>query len=338
MVNPVTVNAALIVPLTGVDVDLWGANDINPNMVALDGLICGVQIVSVSNAPVTLTSPAGFVPTPSAGPTQSQNRVLRFTGTLTAGVAVTLPIPGAYIIENLTTGNFVLSFRGVTATEVIGTPQGERVEIYNDGANVRFVNLARLGAVEMWAGLSAMPAWVAACTVPPYLLCDGTASHTFANYPNLGARLGSTFGGNGITTFGVPDLRGRIPLTYDGTGTRITTAGCGLNGQTLGATIDSQSNTLVTNQIPSLTSINASQPITVTATRNIPTTLGTVLSVPTVSTGTLYSPYSTNVSDWSSITAISGNNSISVAFTNASQQVVRNVQPSQVTGISVIKT
>lgn len=339
MVNPVTVNTALIVPLTGADVDLWGEDDINPNMVAIDGMIAGVQTVSVSSVPVTLTSPAAFVPTPSAGPTQSQNRVLRFTGTLTANVAVTLPIPGAYIIENLTTGNFVLSFRGVTATEVIGTPQGERVEIYNDGANVRFVNLARLGAVEMWAGLSAMPAWVAACTVPPYLLCDGTATHTFAIYPNLGARLGSTFGGNGITTFGVPDLRGRVPLSYDGTGTRITTAGCGLNGQTLGAVIDSQSNTLAANQIPSLTSINSAQGITITLPGYLAFSSNPQSTVPVPSTGSLYTNYAPSGSgDWFYRTSLSSSNNISVAYTNASQQVVRNVQPSQVTGISVIKT
>jgi len=152
MVNPTTVNVGLIVPLTGADVDLWGENDLNPDFVAVDGLIGGVQTISATNVPITLTSPAGFVPTPGAGPTQSQNRVLRFTGVLSADVVVTLPIPGAYIIENLTTGNFVLSFRGITATEVVGTPPGERVEVYNDGANVRFVNLARMGLMEMWAG------------------------------------------------------------------------------------------------------------------------------------------------------------------------------------------
>ena len=38
-------------------------------------------------------APAGFTATPTPGPTQSQNRVLRFTGTLTANVAVTLPLP-----------------------------------------------------------------------------------------------------------------------------------------------------------------------------------------------------------------------------------------------------
>lgn len=334
MVNPVTVNVALIVPATGADVDVWGANDVNPNMVAIDGLFAGVQVISLSSAPVVLTSPTGFTPTPGAGPTQSQNRVLRFTGALSANFLVTLPVPGVYVVENLTTGNFVFGLRAITLTEVSYPPQGERVEIYNDGANVRFVGLARMGAVEMWAGIFAMPSWVTSCTKAPYLLCDGTV-YNVADYPPLGARLGSTFGGNGITTFGVPDLRGRVPLAYDGTGGRITVAGCGLNGQQLGGAIDSQSITLAANQIPSLTSVNASQAISVRSSNNIPSG-GSINTVGTPGSGTpvtfVSGPSAPAVQTSSDV------NSISVAYTNASQQVVGNVQPSQVTGIYVIKT
>lgn len=249
MVNPVTVNVGIIIPLTGADVDTWGEDDVNPNMEAIDGMIAGVQTVSVASSPVTLTKPAGFTPTPGAGPTQSQNRVLRFTGTLTANVTVTLPLPGSYIIENLTTGNFVLSFRGVTATQVIGTPQGEIVEIYNDGSNVRFVNLGRVGAMELWSGLSTVPAWVSACTVMPYLICNGT-TFSIATYPYLGARYGSSFGGNGTTTFATPDMRGRVPLAYDSSGVRITVAGCGINGQTIGDGGGFEDIELSTTQLP----------------------------------------------------------------------------------------
>ena len=119
--------------------------------------------------------------------------------------------------------------------------------------SVRFVNLGRIGLTEIWAGLSAMPAWVGACTVPTYLLCHGTG-YNFSTYPYLGKRLGNAFDGNGITTFAVPDLRGRVPLAYDGTGTRITTAGCGLNGQTIGAALDEQTYPITAAQIPTITS------------------------------------------------------------------------------------
>lgn len=343
MVNPVTVNTALIVPLTGADVNLWGEDDINPNMIAIDGMFAGVQSISVSNVPITLTSPAGFVPTPSGGPTQSQNRVLRFTGVMTGNVTVTLPLPGSYIIENLTTGNFVLSFRGVTATEVIGTPQGERLEIYNDGANVRFVNLARVGALEMWEGISSIPAWVTACTVKPYLLNDGSI-YNIADFPWLGARFLSTFGGNGLTTFGVPDHRGRVPLAYDGTGTRITVAGCGLNGQTLGASIDSQQATITSsNQLPSIAS-GAANAISVTPPvgYNVPATPASGgiggQSVPSgVASNVPYAIGSSN--SWTNTGPFVNNSqTINVVFTNASPSGHPNVQPGQVTGIYVTKT
>lgn len=249
MVNPRTVNAGIIVPLTGADVDLWGELDVNPNMVAIDGYIGGVQTIALTNVPVTLSAPAGFTATPSPGPTQSQNRVLRFTGVLTANVAVTLPLPGSYLIDNRTTGPFVLTLQGLTATEVVGIDQGSIVEVYNDGANVRFVNLGRVGQIEHWGAFTgSMPAWVQACTVKPYLMCDSSV-YNIADFPWLGTRYGAHFGGNGISTFGVPDLRGRYPLAYDNTGTRVTVAGCGINGQIMGSALNAQSVALLVNQL-----------------------------------------------------------------------------------------
>jgi microcystin-dependent protein len=44
-----------------------------------------------------------------------------------------------------------------------------------------------------------------------YVLCDGQLLDV-ARYPDLFRVLGATYGGDGVTTFGVPDLRGRIPL------------------------------------------------------------------------------------------------------------------------------
>lgn len=326
MADPTTVNIALIVPNTGADVDTWGAVAINPDMVAMDGFIGGVQTIGVTNAPVTLTAPAGAI-TPGPGPTQSQNRVLRFTGAMTANVQVTLPLPGAYLIDNRTTGNFVLSFQGVTATEVIAVDQGNIVEIYNDGANVRFVNLGKVGALELWGGISAIPAWVAACTVRPYLLCDGTV-YNISAFPSLGGKFGATFGGNGATTFGVQDLQGRVPLAYDGTGVRITVAGCGINGQMIGASQDKQNNTIVTLNLPAYTpaggvAIGGSQQFTV------------LDFLPGSSTG------GSNVAVNQKVITVQGS-SFTGTFTGTPQggtsTPLNNVQPSQVAGIWVVKT
>ena len=54
--------------------------------------------------------------------------------------------------------------------------------------------------------------------------------------------LGTTFGGNGQTTFALPDLRGRVPIHYG--------QGPGLSNYDLGQVGGSETVTLTTNQIP----------------------------------------------------------------------------------------
>lgn len=330
MTEPTTTNVGLIVPNTGDLAGLWGSQALNPDLLALDGYVGATQIISVSNAPITLTSPAGFTPTPSGGPTQAQNAVLSFTGTMSANVQVTLPLPGVYQIENLTTGDFVLTFAAANAGQVIAIDQGESMRVYCNGTNVRFGGLPRVGQTEIWAGLSAMPAWVTACTVPPYLLCDG-AVYNFSDFPYLGKRLGGAFGGNGVTTFGVPDSRGRLQLPYDGTGTRITVSGCGLNGQTLGAVLDHQTNTLITANLPPYTPSGS-----------VSTSLNSTASHINSSTDGGSAAFATNTSVGGTVN-MSGalGLSLSSSFTGNAQggasTPVNNVQPAQVTGIAVIR-
>lgn len=324
--DPTTTNVLLAVPTRGSDPGTWDV-PMNANSSAVDGYFGGVQIISASSVPITLTAPAGVV-TAGGGPTQSQNGVLRFTGALTSSVQVTLPLPGYYIIENLTTGNFVLSFRALGVGQVIAIDQGEIQHIYNDATNVRFCDLGRIGAIEVWAALGvAMPAWVTACTIPPYLLCDGSI-HNFSTYPYLGARLGSIFGGNGITTFGVPDLRGRLPIAYDGTGTRITTAGCGLNGQTLGASLDQQNETLSGSQIPTILS-------TVTA-----ATVSVFATIAGISGAAGPANFMVSFTGSGGGGTTGGNYPISAqsaASSNTGGQPHPNVQPSQVVGVWAIR-
>ena len=57
---------------------------------------------------------------------------------------------------------------------------------------------------------------------PPldWLLCNGAVVN-ISQYQALYALIGTTYGGNGVTTFGLPDLRGRLPIGQ-GTGTGLT--------------------------------------------------------------------------------------------------------------------
>ncbi len=59
-----------------------------------------------------------------------------------------------------------------------------------------------LGEIKMFAGNFAPRAWA---------FCDGQLLDTGQNEA-LFSLFGTTYGGDGLTTFGLPDLRGRIPV------------------------------------------------------------------------------------------------------------------------------
>lgn len=64
-----------------------------------------------------------------------------------------------------------------------------------------------------------------------WLICDGSKVSISA-YQNLYALIGQIYGGDGVTTFALPDLRGRVPIGM-GTGTSALTPRT--IGQLLGA-------------------------------------------------------------------------------------------------------
>lgn len=70
-----------------------------------------------------------------------------------------------------------------------------------------------------------------------WMKCEGQALQV-SQYQALFALLGTTYGGDGVTTFALPDFRGRIPVGQ-GTGT-------GLTARTLGQTGGSETVTLAT--------------------------------------------------------------------------------------------
>lgn len=88
-----------------------------------------------------------------------------------------------------------------------------------------------------------------------YLLCYGQAiSRT--TYATLFNVIGTAYGaGDGATTFNVPDFRGRASAGKDDMGgtaaSRLTSAGSGVSGATLGASGGEQTHTLTTTEMPS---------------------------------------------------------------------------------------
>ena len=90
-----------------------------------------------------------------------------------------------------------------------------------------------------------------------YLLCFGQDVDR-TTYADLFAVIGTTYGiGDGATTFGLPDLRGRVTAGQDDMGgtsaDRLTGLSGGVDGDVLGGTGGSESHTLVEGELPSLT-------------------------------------------------------------------------------------
>lgn len=227
-----TPNKALEQPARGSNVGVWDV-PVNGNMTIIDNSFGATTTVALINTPVTLS------------PSQYQCAFLRFTGTITANVAITLPALGSfYTVLNQTTNSsaFVVTMLTTAAgSQQIGVPAGEVTEIYTDGSNVRFRALPHVGTYWDFAG-SSVPLWVTACTVPPWLNCNAT-TFSSVTYPRLAALLGGTT---------LPDSRGRFRAALNQTTGRITSGSStgGVDGNTIFASGGVQTVTLSSQNVP----------------------------------------------------------------------------------------
>jgi microcystin-dependent protein len=107
------------------------------------------------------------------------------------------------------------------------------------------VNTVPIGTVVDFAGSTAPAGWQ---------LCYGQTL-TIASFPALFAILGITYGGDGVTTFGLPDCRGRTGFGKDNMGGvaagRITAAGGNYDGTILGGTGGQQNHAIAKANLPS---------------------------------------------------------------------------------------
>ncbi len=92
-----------------------------------------------------------------------------------------------------------------------------------------------IGEIRAFAGNFAPKSWQ---------LCNGQLLPINSNEA-LYSIIGTTYGGDGKTTFGLPDLRGRVPIS-SGTGP-------GLSNHILGERGGAETNTLIVNNLPAHT-------------------------------------------------------------------------------------
>ena len=132
----------------------------------------------------------------------------------------------------------------------------------------------------------------------------------------------------------LPDWRGYALTGLDDMGNtpagRLTMTYWGGNPIVLGAVGGGESSTLALAQLPAGITSSGSNLISVSSTRNIPSTAGNIRSQPSPTTGGNQVPWSDfGSADWSGPTAMSGTNTISVTSNNTSAQPHRTIGPSK---------
>lgn len=244
MTEPITSNRSFIVPNTSDLPGAWGTAALNPNFQSIDTLFGGVTTISLSSTTtILLTVPATTGVWPGGNPSQSMNALIRFTGAQTGSATIQFTLPGFYIVENQCTGTTSVRLSPSAGTgNSIGAPPGQKCHVFYDGTHMDYVDMPTPGsALDLHINTTTLPPWMTACTLAPYLIKDGSTYST-ATYTALAQLLGSTYGGNGITTFGVPDERARARLGVDtiqaasgATSARVTFGVAGFTGSVLGA-------------------------------------------------------------------------------------------------------
>ncbi len=90
-----------------------------------------------------------------------------------------------------------------------------------------------IGEIRMFAGIRVPENWA---------MCDGQLLST-QSHKDLFNLIGTNYGGNGVTTFGLPDLRGRVPIHWG--------QGRGLTERPIGSKGGGETASVTENEIPS---------------------------------------------------------------------------------------
>lgn len=252
-------------PADPATLNTWGTTE-NTGRTLVDAAVAGILTLSVAgSANVSLTSTLGAAD-------QSRNQHFAFTGALTGNINVLWPSgrDRMFSVTNSTTGAFTLSCGadtggGIPAGTVIAVPVGYTMVLVSDGTNVTqrvtSIHSGSFDGATLDGATLNNPTITGTITgvLPPglifpyagptaptgYAICAGTAISR-VTFAALFAVIGTTFGvGDGVTTFNIPDLRGRFVAGLDGGTGRLTgnTSG-GLNATSMAATGGEQSHTL----------------------------------------------------------------------------------------------
>lgn len=171
-------------------------------------------------------------------------------GTVQAGARRTLRFLGGGSLTHSATGFILPGAANIT------TASGDTADFYSLGSGAWVCSdYQRASGAALAASVPVGTILDYAGTSAPtgFLLCYGqNVSRT--TYAALFAAIGTTFGtGDGVTTFGIPDLRGRVAAGKDDMGgasaNRLTDQSGGLDGDVLGDTGGAETHQLTTSEL-----------------------------------------------------------------------------------------
>lgn len=216
MTSSYTANLGLQQPATGDQTNSWGTT-VNTDWTIVDNAVAGL-------ASINLPAQSGYptvVLTFSQGSATQQlpNRRLVFTGTLTANTLVLFPQGrnAHFAAENNCTGAYTLTLgvnnnSGGALGSTVVVPQGQTMELFNDGTNIVAEanaiggSLAVNGALSATTPIAVSSGGTGAASFGAAGLVTGPASAGAGNLPSFADTTGKVLQDSGIpaTTLGVP--------------------------------------------------------------------------------------------------------------------------------------
>lgn len=279
MTSTYSTNKYLEEPGTNDYVNSWGPV-LNTNFSRIDAAFGAITTINLTGVSGTLNLTNAY-PIPTSPPYSYIAPTIILANTPSGNVIITVPsgIGGVWNVIAAFGGSYTVTFSSGGGGTSVVLSQNYNNQVMSDGNNIRLLtyggrsvgtsanNLvaldgsSKLPAVD-GSQLTNLPSSVPAGSMINYggssvpsgwLLCDGS-SQLRASYAALFAAIGTTYGSSSGTTFNLPDGRGRILAGKDNMGGsaagRLTTAGSGVDGATLGASGGSQTHTLTIAQMP----------------------------------------------------------------------------------------
>lgn len=233
---PYTTNKGFSVQATGSNAGAWGSDSSTPTANASNALnegaiqlfdqaLGGVTSLSLTNVNVTLTQ------------LQTQNGMLRMTGTLTGNVVISPDVgvlmTGFYCFENLTTGNFTVTLTNSGGSVVL--PKTRRGILWINTANgpriIAIVGSSSadpipVGTVMMFYQAAAPTGWTQVTSLNDYALkiVSGTGGVTSGSvlYSTLFGRTATD--SHALTASQIPAHEHSLPSSFAGPGFANSTA------------------------------------------------------------------------------------------------------------------